>query len=265
LCTREGSDAVRAGTQRSAKYVEKVITATDRRRVEQQIIEDKMLKKDAEKNQQGETFITSGFKEELKRRKKFEDELEQQEINDQKKAAENLQNERGLSGFYQNLLGSGLASARGAEIVKAQAAAREGDGKVVGAAPRSAAAQALAAKASAAVKEETPDEDTLIAAKKESDSEMDIKEEVKLEEPAASDGPIVDASDASGPAPSSPAPGPALPQVAMEALAAAAKNKRPRDEEEAEQRETKVMSAKERFLARKKAAAEAAAAAGEAP
>ncbi|CAJ1420399.1 unnamed protein product [Effrenium voratum] len=83
----EGAELVKTGTKRSAKYVEKVKIATDRRRVEQQIVEDRLLKKEKEARQDCEVFVTEGFKDELKRRKKFEDELEEQEERDQKHAA----------------------------------------------------------------------------------------------------------------------------------------------------------------------------------
>eukprot|EP00440_Ansanella_granifera_P056900 gb/GFBE01061680.1/.p1 GENE.gb/GFBE01061680.1/~~gb/GFBE01061680.1/.p1 ORF type:complete len:358 (+),score=136.44 gb/GFBE01061680.1/:1-1074(+) len=121
----EGAQEVKTGTKRSAKYIEKVMLATDRRRVEQQIVEDRLLKKEKEARKDAEVFVTAGFKEELKRRKKFEDELEAQEVRDQINAAEKQENGAGFASMYRNLLNGGLASGRGGEKVKDIKAARE--------------------------------------------------------------------------------------------------------------------------------------------
>ncbi|CAJ1360897.1 unnamed protein product, partial [Effrenium voratum] len=121
----EGAELVKTGTKRSAKYVEKVKIATDRRRVEQQIVEDRLLKKEKEARQDCEVFVTEGFKDELKRRKKFEDELEEQEERDQKHAAEKQEHGAGFASMYRNLLNTGLASSRGGEKVREVAPARE--------------------------------------------------------------------------------------------------------------------------------------------
>eukprot|EP00913_Durusdinium_trenchii_P017408 g16365.t1 len=98
----EGAGAVKTGTKRSAKYVEKVKIATDRRRVEQQIVEDRLLKKEKEARKDSEVFVTEAFKEELgldelKRRKKFEEELEAQEERDQLNAAEKQEHGSGFA------------------------------------------------------------------------------------------------------------------------------------------------------------------------
>merc|ERR1719436_1867026 len=124
LTVREGSEEVRAGTKRQAKYIEKVLVATDRRRVEQQIVEDKLLKKEKDARKDCEVFVTEAFKEELKKRQKFVDELEAQEVRDNLKAAEKQEFGRGFADMYRNLLNSGLATSRGGEKVKEITAAR---------------------------------------------------------------------------------------------------------------------------------------------
>lgn len=121
----QGAESVKTGAKRSAKYVEKVQIATDRRKVEQQIVEDRLLKKEKEARQDAEVFVTEGFKEELKRRKKFEDELEAQEERDQKNAAEKQEHGSGFASMYRNLLNTGLASSRGGEKVREMRPARE--------------------------------------------------------------------------------------------------------------------------------------------
>jgi len=121
----DGADAVKTGIKRSAKYVDKVKIATDRRRVEQQIVEDRLLKKEKEARKDSEVFVTEAFKEELKRRKKFEDELEAQEEMDQRNAAEKQEHGAGFASMYRNLLNGGLASSRGGEKVREVQPARE--------------------------------------------------------------------------------------------------------------------------------------------
>merc|ERR1712060_875787 len=87
--------------------------------------EDRLLKKDKLKNQDCELFVTGGYKEELKRRKKFEEELETQDRLDEMKAAERMENGAGFADMYRNLLNGGLASSRGGEKIREQAAPRE--------------------------------------------------------------------------------------------------------------------------------------------
>eukprot|EP00438_Fugacium_kawagutii_P033703 Skav234182 [mRNA] locus=scaffold1377:129480:138209:- [translate_table: standard] len=104
--------------------------ATDRRRVEQQIVEDRLLKKEKEsRSQSSELGKRQSVGSELKRRKKFEDELEAQEEMDQKNAAPALELVPGGScrsvGLYRNLLNGGLASSRGGEKVREVKPARE--------------------------------------------------------------------------------------------------------------------------------------------
>jgi len=116
-----------AGTKRKleAKYIQNVITATDRRKVEQQIVEDKLLQKDKDRNKDCQVFMTEAYKEEMKRRKKFEEELEAQELRDQMNAAEKQEHGRGFANFHSNMLKNGLASSRGKETVNELAPARE--------------------------------------------------------------------------------------------------------------------------------------------
>merc|ERR1712151_1285453 len=68
---------------------------------------------------------TEAFKEELKRRKKFEEELEAQDFTDNLKAAEKMTEGRGFADMYRNLLNGGLASSRGGEQIRDQAAQPE--------------------------------------------------------------------------------------------------------------------------------------------
>mmetsp|Transcript_58830 Transcript_58830/g.164278 ORF Transcript_58830/g.164278 Transcript_58830/m.164278 type:complete len:351 (-) Transcript_58830:129-1181(-) len=214
LTVREGSDAVRAGSRREAKYVEKVIIATDRRRVEQQIVEDRLLKKDKDKNQDCETFVTSGFKEELRRRKKFEDELEEQDRRDSQKAAEKMEHGSGFADMYRHLLNGGLATSRGSEKIREQAAPRQ----------------------------ELP-EDRVETAKTEEDVKTEIKDEAKEEIKVESE----DAGAEHGVQDVKPQETPSA--------------KRAREEAEKEKRDEKALSARERYLARKRAAGESAGAA----
>jgi hypothetical protein len=234
LTLMEGSDSCRAGAKRQAKYVEKVLIATDRRRVEQQIVEDKLLKKDKDINKDREVFLTSGFKQELKRRKKFEDELDAQDQADARKAADRRENGLGFADFHRNLLSGGLASGRGGEKLKEQAAPREGDGNIVGAAPRVAD---LVAKVQTKtdVKQEGEDEDkakTEIKDEEEASKQEDVKPEVGTAAEQEQSHGLVE---------------PSLPQAGT---------KRALEMEDQEQRTEKVLSARERYLARKKAEAE---------
>lgn len=102
-----------------------VMVATDRRKVEQQVIEDRLLKKEKDARKDCEVFVTQAFKEELKKRQKFVEELEAQEARDAVKAAENQSDGRGFADMYRNLLNGGLASSRGGEKVLEKAPARE--------------------------------------------------------------------------------------------------------------------------------------------
>jgi len=124
LTVPSGADGVKTGTKRQAKYIEKVLVATDRRKVEQQIIEDRLLKKEKEQNKDCEVFVTEAFKEELKRRKKFEDDLQEQELRDQQRAADKQEHGSGFADMYRNLLNGGLATSRGGEKQKEKEPAR---------------------------------------------------------------------------------------------------------------------------------------------
>lgn len=195
----DGADAVKTGIKRSAKYVDKVKIATDRRRVEQQIVEDRLLKKEKEARKDSEVFVTEAFKEELKRRKKFEDELEAQEEMDQKNAAEKQEHGTGFASMYRNLLNGGLASSRGGEKVREMKPARED------------------------LEEEAP--------------KMEVKDEEdeKIKEELA---PLVEKTEVKDEA--------STDQPGVQDVAAAPK------EEAKEKREEKALSAKERYLLRKK-------------
>lgn len=122
LTVPRGATDVMTGSKRPAKYIEKVIVATDRRRVEQQIVEDRLLKKEKDQRKDCEVFVTEAFKEELKRRKKFEEELEAQEMQDDAKAVEKQENGTGFADMYRNLLNGGLATSRGGEKLIERAA-----------------------------------------------------------------------------------------------------------------------------------------------
>lgn len=122
LTIREGAEQVRSGAKRESKYIEKVITTTDRRKVEQQIVEDRLLKKEQDAREGREVFVTSGFKEELKRRKKFEDELEAQDARDERRDAARMEDGKGFADFHRSMLNGGLSSSRGAATIKAETA-----------------------------------------------------------------------------------------------------------------------------------------------
>lgn len=199
LTVPAGAEEVKTGSKRSAKYIEKVIVATDRRKVEQQIIEDRLLKKEKEARKDCEVLVTEAFKEELKRRKKFEDELEAQDLRDSIKAAEKQEHGLGFADMYRNLLNGGLATSRGCEKIRELAPAREDLPEV----------KLEEFEAKAEVKEE-----------------LDVKEEVKKEE--EEEKLLI----------------PAAPALFREKVQAAAEDKKVREE--------KAMSAKERYLARKK-------------
>merc|ERR1719253_1146432 len=138
--------------------------ATDRRKVEQQIIEDKLLRKEKDARKDCEVFVTEAFKEELKRRKKFEDDMEMQDVRDSIMAAEKQENGLGFAGMYRNLLNSGLASGRGGEKQK----------------------EIVPAKMDL---EEVKDEDPF---KTEADIKREQEEKVKAEEGASSGHGVVD-------------------------------------------------------------------------
>merc|ERR1719316_1895305 len=98
-----------------SRYLTKIIAATDNRKVEQSIIEDKLIKKKRE--QEGnlfgdkEEFMTGAYKEELRKRKEFEDDLKNKDIIDAKNDAMRKQQGTGFADFNRNLLNSGLARA----------------------------------------------------------------------------------------------------------------------------------------------------------
>uniref|UniRef100_A0A7S0ZTM1 Nuclear speckle splicing regulatory protein 1 N-terminal domain-containing protein n=1 Tax=Noctiluca scintillans TaxID=2966 RepID=A0A7S0ZTM1_NOCSC len=117
--------AVKTGSKRDARYIEKVLVATERRKAEQQIVEDRLLKKEKNAREGCEVFVTPAFATELKRRKKFEHELAEHERLDTLKSAERQEDNKGFASFYGNLLSSGLASSRGAETLVERAAPRE--------------------------------------------------------------------------------------------------------------------------------------------
>merc|ERR1719379_565392 len=104
LVVRPGAEAVQSGSKRQSRYAEKVINTIERRKVEQQIIEDRLLKKEQDAREGREVFVTSAFKEELKRRKKFEEELEEQDLRDQRKDATKMEDGKGFADFPRNLL-----------------------------------------------------------------------------------------------------------------------------------------------------------------
>jgi len=209
---------VRTGTKRAAKYIERVMLATDRRKVEAQIIEDRLLKKEKDARKDAEVFVTEAFKEELKKRQKFVDELEAQEARDEHKAAEKQEFGTGFADMYRNLLNGGLASGRGGTKVKELAPALEESKE----------------EPKEVLKEELKEEEEVESMVEEKKLKGEVlKEEADAE---ASFG-VLDAS------------------VQEPASAKAA-----RKAKEEEGRAEKKLSAKERFMARKKAEAASAAA-----
>merc|ERR1712228_544437 len=152
-----------------------------------------------------EVFVTGGFKEELKRRKKFEEELETQDRLDEMKAAERMENGAGFADMYRNLLNGGLASSRGGEKIREQAAPRE---------------------------ELKPEELVADRVERKTETKDEVKEEAKEELKEEDEG-----GSAHG---------------VKDVEAPPSGTKRAREEEEKEQREEKTMSARERYLARKK-------------
>lgn len=225
LTLREGAEAVRSGSKRESKYIEKVIIATDRRRVEQQIMEDRLLKKEQQNREGEEVFVTSGFKEELKRRKKFEDELEAQDRIDQMKDAAKMEDGKGFASFHRAMLNGGLSSARGGEKIKEQAAVQSVFTSVNAGASQKEMADISYAKVEEDGEEVKEEKDT----KKEEDAKAEDDDEkagvgvLDVQAPTATPG-----------------------SKAAEKLV------------EQEQRAEKAMSAKERYLARKRAAESAA-------
>lgn len=205
LTVTAGADDVKNGSKRPAKYIEQVLIATDRRRVEQQVIEDRLLKKEKEARKDCEVFVTEAFKEELKKRKKFEDELEQQDMKDKFRAADKQENGLGFAEMYRNLLNGGLASSRGGEKVKELALARV----------------------------ELPKEEVKDEVKEEDVDEAKLKTKLEgVKDEDMTEGPSLGVQDVSAPA--------------------SASEKAQKAAEEHGQRVEKAMSAKERFLMRKK-------------
>lgn len=205
-----GVEACRTGTKREAKYIEKVITTIDRRKVEQQIVEDRLLKKEQDAREGREVFVTEAFKDELKRRKKFEDELEAQEERDQRRDAAKQENGLGFADFHRQMLNNGLSSGRGIAKV-----------------------------------EERLSVDELAA------SEDPVKKEAKEEETDELDEKAIKSEDAEAPTEQHGVQDVQAPSATPGTKAAVKLA-------DQEQRAEKAMSAKERFLARKRAAEEAA-------
>lgn len=212
LVLREGHEAVRVGSQREAKYVQKVIIATDRRKVEQQIVEDRLLKKEQDAREGREVFVTGAFKEELKRRKKFEEELEEQDRRDQRKDATKMEDGQGFADFHRMMLNGGLSSGRGGEKIVDRAAPRID----------------LPEDSGASVKKEDEEEEIKEESLKDEDKAMKTEDSEEKEEQHG-------VQDVAAPS-------------------AAAGSKKEKELEEQAQRAEKAMSAKERYLARKRAA-----------
>lgn len=210
LVIRQGAEAVQIGSdsRQKSKYIEKVMLATDRRRAEQQIVEDRALAKEQNAREGREVFVTQAFKEELKRRKKFEEELEAQELRDKRRDAAKMENGQGFADFHRALLSKGMASARGEEKNKAQNAVRED------------------------LPEEEPVKEEVKEEVKDEKEAKEAKTEAKQEEPESKDADH-GVQDVAGPAPGT---------KAAKKMA------------EQEERAEKAMSAKERYLARKRAA-----------
>lgn len=233
LTVRVGSEAVATGNKRLAKYTDKVMIAVDRRRVEQQMVEDRALKKEKNARADAEVFVTQGFKEELKRRKKFEEELEAQDARDEARAAEKQENGLGFASMYRNMLNGGLATSRGGEKIKEQAKAYE-DLK-----QEEVKQDERITRMTGGVKKEEEDVKDEIA-KEEAKEEVEEKKEHGLMDVVEQEDSAADAADTA------------------EAAEKRRQEKAEEERKEKEQREEKTMSAKERFLARKKAAAQAA-------
>mmetsp|Transcript_37854 Transcript_37854/g.97933 ORF Transcript_37854/g.97933 Transcript_37854/m.97933 type:complete len:375 (-) Transcript_37854:110-1234(-) len=234
LTVPKGAENVATGSQRQAKYIEKVMLATDRRKVEQQIIEDRLLKKEKDARKDCEVFVTEAFKEELKKRKRFEEEMERQDTRDSILAAEKQENGAGFADMYRNLLNGGLASGRGGEKVKEIKAAKADLDEVKEEDPFAADP----------LKKEVKEE---VGASSSGHGVVDVKAEVKAE--AAPEPWEAEDAEAAAPKKARAEPPAPPPKTAEEKAAEAA--------EEKSQREGKAMSAKERYLARKKAAAAA--------
>jgi hypothetical protein len=205
LTLMTGSEAVRVGNKRDTKYVEKVIVAVDRRKVEQQIVEDRLLKKEQEAREGREVFVTGAFKEELHRRKKFEEELEAQDLRDARRDATKQEDSKGFADFHRTLLNGGLATSRGGEKVLERAAPRI----------------------------DLPQDEEPV--KKEEEEPEEDKKAIKTEDDAM-ETEQHGVQDVQAPVP-------------LTAKAA-------KESAEKETREDKALSARERFLARKRAAAE---------
>jgi len=220
LVLREGHEMCKSGAKRDPKYIEKVINVTDRRKVEQQIVEDRLLKKEQNAREGREIFVTEAFKDELKRRKKFEDELEEAEAKDERLDATKMENGKGFADFHRSLLNGGMSSSRGAAIAGKELTKVEcDDGK-----------KSAVLVQDPNVKKEEPEEE-----------EEDVKKEaVKMEEPEENAEKEHGVQD-------------------VEAEKAATTAKAAKAAAEAEERAEKAMSAKERYLARKRKAAESAA------
>merc|ERR1712187_319171 len=138
-----------------------------------------------------------------------EEELEMQDKLDEKKAAERMENGAGFADMYRNLLNGGLASSRGGEKIREQAAPRE---------------------------ELKPEELVADRVERKTETKDEVKEEAKeelKEEEEEKGGSAHGVKDVEAPT---------------------SGTKRAREEEEKEQREEKTMSARERYLTRKKAA-----------
>lgn len=153
-----------------ARYIGKFVVKAQRRQVEKEIIKERQMKKEREREGAvpEEVFVTSAYKARLEERRKIMEELERQDERDRQSAADK---QKDLSSFHSYLLKSGASTrsavgaspaasaAAGAAATAAAAAARASAGHRQ---PEAAGAAAPAAKSGqvktspAALKAESP-------------------------------------------------------------------------------------------------------------
>eukprot|EP01068_Selenidium_serpulae_P014307 Selendium_serpulae@DN6086_c11_g1_i1.p2 len=100
-----GEAADRCGPRRASRYVAGLQRTAVRRKIEQEAIEERLLKKQRDREDDGETgeevFVTGAYKRQLAERKRVQEELDAQDAKDEAKAAHK---QTDLTQFHRALL-----------------------------------------------------------------------------------------------------------------------------------------------------------------
>jgi len=207
-----------------SNYIEKLQKVMERREIEKEIIEQRVINRERKKDQElfgeKEVFVTSAYKERLKERKQFEVEMLEKDRVDAARDAAKMEHGLGFAALHRTFL----------DREDAQHAAGVGGYEKAG-----------PSVAKQEVKEEVTETAASELQRDPKTKKEEVKEEIKDEEQEAK---------------VAPPPSKKLKQLTAEEEEAARQEQEALKAREKVEREDKAKSARERYLARKKAAAE---------